>query len=81
MHIRSCCCSYACGLLDAVAMKWKDVVLEDFDDTIEPSGNRSRQKGRSVTAPSDRFGMKNVGQIPLRLAWSQAEMPEESWQI
>ena len=65
-------------LLTAVAMKWKeDVILEDFDDTIELSADRSWQKGRSVTAPSDRLRMKNVEPIPLRLAWSNDETTEE----
>ncbi|XP_062509059.1 uncharacterized protein LOC134185293 [Corticium candelabrum] len=54
-----------------------DVILEDFDDTIEPSTDRSWQNGRSVTAPSDRPGTRNVGPIPLRLAWSYDTMKEE----
>ena len=42
-------------LLNAVEAKREgDVVLEEFDDTIEPSADRSWQNGRSVTAPSDR---------------------------
>ena len=41
-------------LLGAVAMKCEeDVVLEDFDDTIEPLSDRSRKKGRSGAAPAD----------------------------
>ena len=65
-------------LLDAVETKCEgDVILEDFDDTIEPSTDRSWQNGRSVTAPSDRPGTRNVGPIPLRLAWSYDTMKEE----
>ena len=54
-----------------------DDILEDFDDTIEPSANRSWQNGTSVTAPSDRPGTGNVGPIPLRFAWSLDTMQEE----